>query len=71
MGLNPGLGRSPAWKISWTEELGRQVTVHEITESDMTEYTRIRQDKTELDANSCFLNYHIHVINQVNNFTEC
>ena len=71
MGLNPGLGRSPAWKTSWTEELGRQATVHEITESDMTEYTRIRQDTAELDANSCFLNYHVRAINQGNNFTEC
>ena len=28
-----------AWKIPWTEEPGRQTTVHGIAESDMTKHT--------------------------------
>ena len=30
-----------AWRIPWTEELGRRATVHGVAEWDMTEHARI------------------------------
>ena len=71
-GLNPGLGRSPGEANgnplqysclgNFTDRGAWQATVHEITESDTAEYIHIRHDRTELDANSCFLNYPVCVI---------